>query len=527
MYNSLGGTPFVCLTDGLWLLLVFVLLPKRWRSWWLVVLGLYTISLVANSCFCRVMQDFIPLQLFFVSSSYEGEVLESGVSLLQAIDLLYPIGFLTISILWLFVFKKKTPSYNIRAKVWYFIVCVVFSFGAYCFQIYRHILHNGGTYSHCFIRHFKPGFVFTDDMAHHGYLLTYGFYFIYNSLPEADLTDQEIDAYKSIRSEGELPLELKSIFEHNRDKHLILVVVESLTSQSLNKVVNGVEITPTLDSLLSDSTVISFSRVKSNAMMGNSSDGHLMYLTGLVPSNRCAITTTPKYTKLPSFCYILNNHTSKVFTGDSRFIWQANRYFSAAGVSQIHDLLFRMHHNSGDKCIFDAAFEDLKNATNPAIEIIITCTMHSPYNIDKVPPTAINDADEPDDIKAFDALTHYTDSCISQFIKQLKAEGLYDNSVIVIASDHRCRLFDDTDIPVFILNSGIKEKFTSDRDLIQLDVYPTILDVMGMSDCDVWYGMGNSALRPGIEPMTDEEFERRSQLSERLIRTNYFWQHDN
>ena len=65
-------------------------------------------------------------------------------------------------------------------------------------------------------------------------------------------------------------------------------------------------------------------------------------------------------------------------------------------------------------------------------------------------------------------------------------------------------------------------RFTADRQLTQLDIYPTLLDVMCLHDTDNRHGMGYSALRPGLTPLTEAELQRRSVLTQRLMRADYF-----
>ena len=75
---------------------------------------------------------------------------------------------------------------------------------------------------------------------------------------------------------------------------------------------------------------------------------------------------------------------------------------------------------------------------------------------------------------------------------------------------------------MFILNAGVPHRITADRALTQLDIYPTLLDVMDLAHTATWPGMGQSALRPGLTPLTDDELHQRSVLSQRLLQTDYF-----
>ena len=91
------------------------------------------------------------------------------------------------------------------------------------------------------------------------------------------------------------------------------------------------------------------------------------------------------------------------------------------------------------------------------------------------------------------------DTALKNFIEALKKEGLYEMSVIVIAGDHNAResmlvgkKFTGREIPFIILNSGLGIK--THAPVAQVDLFPTILDIMGKRDVR-WRGFGTSLLR--------------------------------
>jgi phosphoglycerol transferase MdoB-like AlkP superfamily enzyme len=95
-------------------------------------------------------------------------------------------------------------------------------------------------------------------------------------------------------------------------------------------------------------------------------------------------------------------------------------------------------------------------------------------------------------------MTYRFDYELGKFIHFLKEQGLYDNSVIVIVSDHAPHSYADQPtfskaIPFIVLNSGIH--YESNVLAGQIDVYPTILDIMGKLDDSPWPGFGHSLFR--------------------------------
>ena len=109
---------------------------------------------------------------------------------------------------------------------------------------------------------------------------------------------------------------------------------------------------------------------------------------------------------------------------------------------------------------------------------------------------------------------HYTDSAIGEFVDFLKTLPQYDETLIVITGDHE-GLADyrsairATDMgkkhvsaglftPLIVLNSPCGA-MRYDGVMGQIDVYPTLLDLLGVVDYP-WRGMGGSILNQAKTP---------------------------
>lgn len=133
-------------------------------------------------------------------------------------------------------------------------------------------------------------------------------------------------------------------------------------------------------------------------------------------------------------------------------------------------------------------------------------------------------------------MTNYFDTQLGIFLDRLKSSGIYDRSVIIIASDHNVPLHGESEIGgapiVFVaLNTGLTKSI--DRIVGQIDVFPTIIDIMGGGD---WRGVGLSMLLDNNSSAVDAtgklyghstpEIDRYKadawQISDLIIRSNYF-----
>ena len=107
---------------------------------------------------------------------------------------------------------------------------------------------------------------------------------------------------------------------------------------------------------------------------------------------------------------------------------------------------------------------------------------------------------------------------------ELKKNGLYDNSLIIIASDHDAHpTYLDMEgkitreIPIYIINGGIDNSKAWDGACNQLDIYTTILDIMGIES--PWHGLGHTLLQKGYQNSVTDKVQ---ELSDWIIYSDYF-----
>ena len=114
---------------------------------------------------------------------------------------------------------------------------------------------------------------------------------------------------------------------------------------------------------------------------------------------------------------------------------------------------------------------------------------------------------------------NYTDHYIGKFLDYLKKMNLYDNSLIIITSDHACPIKfseeKDSYCPLFIINAGTD--INNHKVIGQIDVYPTILDLMGIKT-DKWRGIGYSIFTP--DSIKQIDYNTQKDISDLIIRSN-------
>ena len=301
----------------------------------------------------------------------------------------------------------------------------------------------------------------------------------------------------------------------NADKNLILIIVESLNSWVVGKSFDGREITPTLNSLCRQSGSIVGLKMIPQIKGGRSSDGQMIYNIGLLPIKDGAAAVRFGDCDYPSLAKALNRNNSFEVICESAGLWNHAQTSVSYGYGQLyhHSHLKNAKGWGEDKALFNASKEIISTSTQPFLAELTTITMHQPYDKLKVSPTWISSLDDIDtNTRNYLEATHYFDNALGAFIRELKDMGVYDNSVIVILSDHNAT--DDVLIPGhssptgqdrYITFIAVNTGRTQNIDSVfgQIDIFPTILDIM---QCDYDYrGVGHSLLRHDITSAIDAQ----------------------
>jgi phosphoglycerol transferase MdoB-like AlkP superfamily enzyme len=83
-----------------------------------------------------------------------------------------------------------------------------------------------------------------------------------------------------------------------------------------------------------------------------------------------------------------------------------------------------------DGYLFERAFVDLKTEKMPFMQTIYTVSSHPPYDVpySKIKGISVRD-------KYLNSVS-YTDSCLGRFIHSLRNSPLWENTLLIVTSDH-------------------------------------------------------------------------------------------
>lgn len=333
--------------------------------------------------------------------------------------------------------------------------------------------------------------------------------------------------------------------------NLIFIMVESLNAWVINLDIDGKPVTPTLNALAADTThnIVCLNMI-SQAKNGRSSDGKFMYQTGLLPMLDKSVAMEFANREFPSLIKALKQrgYAAVEITGDEPSLWNVEQMSKAYGFDSLyHQPELKEKLKAADymidKVVMEHTAQLLPTIKKPFIAQLFTGVMHSPYNDKWKFPTWISKSKQyTPAVRNYLEKTAYFDTQLGVLLERLKQSGLYDKSVIVIASDHNEWVDEDPagrpsiskrgDSCLLLVLGAANGKLV-EGPIGQIDVYPTLLDVLGLNKYS-WKGLGYSVLRNGVHSAaaTPDETVGTSPLlphqqqawtvSDILIRANWF-----
>ena len=319
-------------------------------------------------------------------------------------------------------------------------------------------------------------------------------------------------------------------------KNIIFILVESYLSVSSDLVVDGQEITPNLNRLKHDSTVYYNGHMQPNVAIGESSDGQLIYMAGLLPLHSEITVTKTKDNEIIGLPELMKkcdpNSTSYTLIPTNPTLWEQQGMSDAYGFKKLYSTLdyqaINKNYKNGDYIndeeIFSFASLLDQEISTSFFSLILTFSMHQPYDSFEEHGFHVTNQKLPEKYRNYLTSCHFTDMQIGKYIDFLKEKGIYDKSLIIIAADHDARpSYIDMEgivkpeIPIYIINGGIDNATAWTGECNQLDVYTTILDVMGIES--KWCGLGHTLLNKEYK---NSVTEKTHEISDLIINSDYF-----
>lgn len=251
-------------------------------------------------------------------------------------------------------------------------------------------------------------------------------------------------------------------------KNVLVIHAESMMADTMNRSINGVEITPNLNRLAR--TGMNFSNFYSQVSVGTSSDSELTYNTSLMPtkSGTAFVSYSDRnYISTPKLLKEKGYYTYSMHANNADF-WNRRAMHNTLGYDRFYsktDYKVEKENTIGlglsDKEFFKQSItkiEKINKDNENWYGVMIMLSNHTPFSdVEKygefpvdIIETITNEDGSTEDIthpylegtklgNYFKSI-HYADSALGELIDGLEEKGLLDNTVVVLYGDHDARL---------------------------------------------------------------------------------------
>jgi len=307
----------------------------------------------------------------------------------------------------------------------------------------------------------------------------------------SDITQSVIDQTKGIQAQSSPVL-----FGAAKGKNLIILQMESFQNFLIHLTIDGHEITPNMNKLADSS--IYFPRFFQQVGQGNTSDAEYIVNTSFyVPPDGPAteIYAPKELPSLPKLLQGLGYDTATFHTNEVDF-WNRGELYRALGFNRYYDKAFfgeddTIFYGSSDEVLYSRTSAELgrMNAgSQPFYSQVISMSSHNPFSIpENKYQMHLPERFEGTFIGDYIRAQNYADYALGQFIGELKQNGVWDDSLIVLYGDHRgLPIFSLEDDDKALMEEILDHEYT-ERDLINI---PLIIASGGVASPSVKYQLG-------------------------------------
>ena len=546
------------LCDALFLASFYWVLPSRRKGWIWLLIAVVTVWCFANITYNETYRDMMPFGSWLYFSNLGGLLFDSilGTITTEAVAVLVlPIVLLVVYFIWLRKrISRDTLFGNWLQRLIAMLVTLLLSILLWFVLLSNRAYHKSQSIKECFVEKYCSIVNFRLKV----YPVSNGNvpFVIYSIVKAFDgvTAEQKEQAEQFIKDE--VPRYTDNPYCTAPSRNIVLLMVESLNAWVVDLKIDGREVCPVLNSLIADSASISCTQMMAQVKNGRSSDGMFIYNTGLLPLTGGSVAMDCGDNEYPAFAKALKGidkrYCAMEFTVDRTGMWNVETTARSYGFDSLYlqDAYRDDYIKSGqsiDKTLLEFAASKLSAHKGPFYSMIFTGTTHIPYDkLEEVEPTWISKSKSYTvNVRNYLEKVAFFDRQLGAFIERLKESGVYDNTVLVIASDHSDFVDDDPqgrasiskrgiECLFVILNSGLPGQ-RIEGPVGQVDIYPTLLDIMGANSY-WWKGLGYSLLRDKVNsavPAPGEtagdtssslfNHQRQSwSISETIIKTNWW-----
>ncbi|MDS0524385.1 LTA synthase family protein [Clostridium sp. SHJSY1] len=529
---------------------------QKWSFWGLNLL--FTILVIGDMWYYRSNSVFLNYHMFSMTSNLDN-LGSSIISMVRLVDGIFLIDLVVMAVI--NIKNRKTYTKNPRNTIGALSILLL----AFTFLAYLHVKidkkEGGFTGQYLFRTCWSPNQTM-------GNLTPIG-YHVYDAY---DFYEQSKPYKFNSNEKEEVKNTLSSLKENKQDneyagmlkgKNLLVIQWESLENCVINQKIEGKEITPNVNKLLSNS--LYFDNFYEQTYGGTSSDAELMTNTSVFPVREGATffrypTNTYKYS-LPNIFKNMG-YSTLASHPDKGSYWNWMTSLKSMGYEKLldsadYDTTDVINLGVSDESYLKQFNEVLKTQKSPYMAYTITLTSHSPFDMPendrylKLPENL-----EGTRLGGYFQSINYTDRYIGKLLTDLEESGALDNTVVVMYGDHEGvhKFYDDEvkatknlepwmekndkKVPLIIYNKDIQGKTLSVKGG-QIDTLPTIAYLFGapkesyssiltigrnLLNTDKSYALLSNyeLMQDGLSTEEQEKIKSMITISDKMIRGNYY-----
>ncbi|MDQ0430417.1 phosphoglycerol transferase MdoB-like AlkP superfamily enzyme [Planomicrobium stackebrandtii] len=479
------------------------------KNRYLLLMTLVTsIILYGNVAFYRFFSDFITLPVLFQTDNF-GDLGSSAAATIYPTDLLYFSDFILLLAAVKFIKiqedNKESRSSHRRA---YFILS-----GAVLF------LNLGlaeAERPQLLTRSFDREML-VKNLGMYNYHL-YDIYVQSRSQAQRAFADgsELTDVHNYVRANQVEPSE--EMFGIAEGKNLIVVTLESMQSFTINEQMNGQTITPFLNELTEDEDTVYFPNFYHQTGLGKTSDSEFLLENSLYPLSGGAVFFTHGGNTYNSMAEKLGNqgYATNVQHANNKSFWNRDMMYESLGIDEFLDIQSysvgegqAVNWGMKDIPFFEQSVAHMAEMPQPFYSRLITLTNHFPFTLDEEDKLIDEFDSNSGTLNRFFQTSRYLDEAVKELFDDLKEQGLYENSIIVMYGDHygisenhneamaqylgkEITPYESAQlqrVPFFVHIPGSGKGHVNEEIGGQVDMRPTILNLMGVeSDTDMQFG---------------------------------------
>lgn len=387
--------------------------------------------LFANVVYYREFTDFITIPILFQGSNM-GDLKESAFSLMHGTDFL--IFSDVIVLIAIVLFKKfDTPKVPQRRALTAFGVALIMflvNFGIAETERPQLLTRS-------FDREYLVKFLGAYNYHIYDAILTSK-----TKAQRAFADGSELaDIENYVKSDYRTPDPKK--FGIAKGKNVFVISMESTQNFVINNTVDGQEITPFLNDLIKDSYY--FPNFYHQVGQGKTSDSEFLFENSLYPLPSGSVFFTHaqnEYNAAPEILKDYGYYTA-VFHANNKSFWNRDLMYKSFGYDNFYALQYydvTKENSIGwglkDEYFFDQSMQYIKQLPQPFYTKFITLTNHFPFSLEQEDEMIPEWTSEDGTVNRYFTTVRYMDESIKKFFEDVKAAGLYENSIFILYGDH-------------------------------------------------------------------------------------------